>query len=238
MIGPNPDLRAKAAPVRRLKQGKITGCGHNFASRTGDQVRNWDGDFMLRKNLASSRLVRVGVFGLFTIAAAVVFTTDSAEARRHHGIATRPSSRPSQRRDRDSYSPQFSSIIVDGNSGATLAVDQPGRHPPSGIAHQDHDALSAVRASRRRQDEARHRDAGFGTRRRSGSDQARPASRTDHPRRRRDQGSGDALGQRCRRRHRGSDRRRRRRFRQDDDAQGACARHEPDHLSQRLRPAQ
>src|SRR5438445_6341016 len=29
------------------------GVGHNFASRAGDQVRNWDGDLMLRKNLAS-----------------------------------------------------------------------------------------------------------------------------------------------------------------------------------------
>jgi hypothetical protein len=30
------DLRAKAPPVRRFNQGKITGYGHNFASRTGD----------------------------------------------------------------------------------------------------------------------------------------------------------------------------------------------------------
>jgi D-alanyl-D-alanine carboxypeptidase len=43
-----------------------------------------DGDFMQRKNLASSRLVRVSVFGLVTLASAAVFTTDSAEARRHH----------------------------------------------------------------------------------------------------------------------------------------------------------
>src|SRR5690348_3705897 len=32
--------------------------GHNFASRAGDQVRNWDGEFMLRNKSASSRLVR------------------------------------------------------------------------------------------------------------------------------------------------------------------------------------
>src|SRR5215475_14537810 len=40
---------------------------------------------MLRKNLSSSRLARVGVFGLLTITTAVIFTTDAAEARRHRG---------------------------------------------------------------------------------------------------------------------------------------------------------
>ena len=106
-------------------------------------------------------------------------------------------------------------------------VEQSRRAAPSGFAHQDHDALSAVRASRVRQDEARHRDAGVPARRRSGSDQAQPASRPDHPRRGRDQGSRHPLRQRRRRRDRRSDRRQRRRFRQDDDAQGARARHEP-----------
>jgi D-alanyl-D-alanine carboxypeptidase len=81
---------------------------------------------MFRKNLASSRLVRVGVFGLASIAAAVV-TSDGAEARRshhhHHYI----------RHAHESYSPAFSSIIVDGNSGATLAANNPDaiRHPAS-----------------------------------------------------------------------------------------------------------
>ncbi len=80
---------------------------------------------MLRKNLASSRSVRVGVLGLVSIAAAVA-TSDGAEARRtrhrhfiHHA--------------HESYSPAFSSIIVDGNSGATLAANNPDaiRHPAS-----------------------------------------------------------------------------------------------------------
>src|SRR5882724_1990100 len=89
---------------------------------------------MLCKDWASSRLIRVCAFGLFTIATAVVFTSDSAEARRHHGHrhAAHHHSRHSDE-DRDSYSPQFSSIIVDANSGATLASTSPDgiRHPAS-----------------------------------------------------------------------------------------------------------
>jgi D-alanyl-D-alanine carboxypeptidase len=88
---------------------------------------------MLHKDWASSRLMRVGAFGLLTIAT-VVFTADSAEARRHHGHrhAAHHHSRHSDE-DRDSYSPQFSSIIVDANSGATLASTSPDgiRHPAS-----------------------------------------------------------------------------------------------------------
>jgi D-alanyl-D-alanine carboxypeptidase len=95
--------------------------------------KTWDGDFMLRKDWASSRLMRAGVFGLCTITTAVVFTLDSAEARRshrhrHYAHHTRHSDE-----DRDSYSPQFSSIIVDANSGATLTATSPDgvRHPAS-----------------------------------------------------------------------------------------------------------
>ena len=85
---------------------------------------------MLRTNLASSRVLRVYVFGLIAITSAVIFTTNTADARRyyrhryyahHHQQA------------RESYSPAFSSIIVDGNSGATLASSNPdaSRHPAS-----------------------------------------------------------------------------------------------------------
>jgi D-alanyl-D-alanine carboxypeptidase len=84
---------------------------------------------MLRTTIASSRLLRVCVFGLVTVTTAAVFTTDSADARRsrhrhsarHHNEA------------RESYSPPFSSIIVDGNSGAILSANSPdaSRHPAS-----------------------------------------------------------------------------------------------------------
>ncbi|MBR0716125.1 D-alanyl-D-alanine carboxypeptidase [Bradyrhizobium liaoningense] len=86
---------------------------------------------MLRKNLSSSRLARVGVFGLLTVTTAVIFTTEAAEARRH-----RHRHYAHHRVHRDttpSYSPQFASIIVDGNSGATLQATSPDalRHPAS-----------------------------------------------------------------------------------------------------------
>jgi D-alanyl-D-alanine carboxypeptidase len=82
---------------------------------------------MLRKNLASSRLVRVGIVGFATITVAAIITCDNAEARRYH---RRHSVRHQQE---DSYSPQFSSIIVDGNSGAVLTSTSPDglRHPAS-----------------------------------------------------------------------------------------------------------
>jgi len=85
---------------------------------------------MLRTTLASSRVLQVGFFGLLSLTTAVIFTTDTADARRyrhqrhyarHHSEA------------RESYSPAFSSIIVDGNSGATLSASNPdaSRHPAS-----------------------------------------------------------------------------------------------------------
>ena len=80
---------------------------------------------MFRKSLASSRFVRVGVLGLVSIAAVAV-TSDGAEARRSHH-------RHYVRHAHESYNPAFSSIIVDGNSGATLAANNPdaSRHPAS-----------------------------------------------------------------------------------------------------------
>src|SRR3954453_14669520 len=85
---------------------------------------------MLRKNLASSRLLRVGVYGLITLATAAVVTVDSAEARRRH---RHHAARHSPHNDEGSYSPVFSSIIVDGNSGAVLTATNPDglRHPAS-----------------------------------------------------------------------------------------------------------
>jgi len=86
---------------------------------------------MLRNNWSSSRLARVGVFGLLTVTTAVIFTTDAADARRyrrhyaHHRVQREASS--------ESSSPKFASIIVDGNSGAVLQSTSPDglRHPAS-----------------------------------------------------------------------------------------------------------
>jgi D-alanyl-D-alanine carboxypeptidase len=80
-----------------------------------------------------SRLVRASVFGLVTIAAAVIATTESAEARRYQRRHVAHHHAHSSDDDRGSYSPQFASIIVDGNSGAVLTATSPDgiRHPAS-----------------------------------------------------------------------------------------------------------
>jgi D-alanyl-D-alanine carboxypeptidase len=81
---------------------------------------------MLRTTLASSRALRVCALGLLTFTTAILISSESAEARRykqrrHHHVA------------RESYSPQFSSIVVDGNSGAVLSSNNPDgiRRPAS-----------------------------------------------------------------------------------------------------------
>ncbi len=83
---------------------------------------------MLRTTLASSRVLRVCVLGLATITTAIIFTTDAADARRH-----RSRHHVRQHEARQSYSPAFSSIIVDANSGATLSANNPdaSRFPAS-----------------------------------------------------------------------------------------------------------
>jgi D-alanyl-D-alanine carboxypeptidase len=76
----------------------------------------------------STRALRACVLGLATITAAVIFTTDTADARRY-----RHRHHARYQEARQSYSPAFSSIIVDGNSGATLSANNPDalRHPAS-----------------------------------------------------------------------------------------------------------
>jgi D-alanyl-D-alanine carboxypeptidase len=83
---------------------------------------------MLRITLASSRVLRACAFGLTATAAAIVFTTGTAEARHRHHHAARH-----HHAERESSGPAFASIIVDANSGATLASNSPDslRHPAS-----------------------------------------------------------------------------------------------------------
>ena len=118
-----------AAPGR-LEQVDAPTVGHNLASRTGDKADIGTGKFMLRTTFASSRVLRACIFGLVTVTAGVIFTTDTADARRsrHHRHHARH-----HQEARESYSPAFSSIIVDGNSGATLSANNPdaSRHPAS-----------------------------------------------------------------------------------------------------------
>src|ERR1051326_3556256 len=76
----------------------------------------------------STRALRVCVLGLATLTTAIIFTTDTADARR-----SRHRHHVRHHEARESYSPAFSSIIVDGNSGATLSASNPdaSRHPAS-----------------------------------------------------------------------------------------------------------
>jgi D-alanyl-D-alanine carboxypeptidase len=76
----------------------------------------------------STRALRACVLGLATITTAVIFTTDTADARRH-----RHRHHARHHESRPSYSPAFASIIVDANSGATLSANNPDalRHPAS-----------------------------------------------------------------------------------------------------------
>src|SRR3954452_3518331 len=102
--------------------------GHNLASRTGDQSGNRTGKFMLRTTSASSRAIRVCALGLATLTTAIIFTTQTADARR-----SRHRHHVRHHEARESYNPAFASIIVDGNSGATLTAKDPdgSRHPAS-----------------------------------------------------------------------------------------------------------
>ncbi|MGN1285239.1 MAG: serine hydrolase [Bradyrhizobium sp.] len=85
---------------------------------------------MLRTTLASSRALRVGVLGLVTVTTAILITSDSAEARRHRRHTARHHHSEAAR---ESYSPQFATIIVDGNTGSVLTANSPDglRHPAS-----------------------------------------------------------------------------------------------------------
>ena len=86
---------------------------------------------MLRTNLVTSRRWRVCSFGFVAVTAAVAFTTDTAEAR--HYRHSYHQVRHYHSESHEDYSPAFSSIIVDGNSGATLTSTNPdaSRHPAS-----------------------------------------------------------------------------------------------------------
>ncbi|HEY0851930.1 MAG TPA: serine hydrolase [Bradyrhizobium sp.] len=83
---------------------------------------------MLRTTLASSRALRAFALGLITVSATIIFTTENADARRYRGRH-----HVRHHEARSSYSPAFSSIIVDGNSGAVLQSTNPdaSRHPAS-----------------------------------------------------------------------------------------------------------
>lgn len=78
------------------------------------------------KSSASSRALRLCLLGVATLSVAVTFTLDTADARRRHRHRSHAAVS-------SSYSPSFSSIIVDANSGNTLQATSADslRHPAS-----------------------------------------------------------------------------------------------------------
>ncbi|MGA2057144.1 MAG: serine hydrolase [Bradyrhizobium sp.] len=88
---------------------------------------------MLRTSLVTSHHLRVCFFGFAAVIAAVTFTTDIAEARHYRHYYHHYVRHHREESAEDSFSPAFSQIIVDGNSGATLSSSNPdaSRHPAS-----------------------------------------------------------------------------------------------------------
>lgn len=85
---------------------------------------------------ASSRTIRLCLVTLATLTAAALVPNEQAEARHHrhrYHHASRHHHHHAHRSGGESYSPPFSSIIVDANSGATLQANAPDgiRHPAS-----------------------------------------------------------------------------------------------------------
>src|ERR1700704_1828441 len=119
-------------PIEQFEQGTSPPSGIIWPHEPVIKAEIGAGKLMLRTTWASGRILRVGFFSLITMTSAVIFTCDSADARRyrhrHHAHDVRH-----HKVARESYSPAFSSIIVDGNSGATLSASNPdaSRHPAS-----------------------------------------------------------------------------------------------------------
>jgi D-alanyl-D-alanine carboxypeptidase len=88
---------------------------------------------MLRTRSVTSHQLRVCFFGFAAVTAAVTFTTDIAEARRYRHTSHHYVQHHHEESSEGSYSPAFSEIIVDANSGATLSSSNPdaSRHPAS-----------------------------------------------------------------------------------------------------------
>ncbi len=125
LIDPAPELLGRISPDAQEIVAGLLGIIWPHEAVTKTEIGT--GKFMLRTTLAPLHVLRVCFFGLITITATVVFTSNAAEARRsrHHHARHHEA--------HESYSPAFSSIIVDGNSGATLSANNPDaiRHPAS-----------------------------------------------------------------------------------------------------------
>jgi D-alanyl-D-alanine carboxypeptidase len=88
---------------------------------------------MLRTSLVNSRELRACFFGFAAVTAALTFATDIAEARHYRHYYHHHVRHQREESSEDSFSPAFSQIIVDANSGVTLSSSNPdaSRHPAS-----------------------------------------------------------------------------------------------------------
>ncbi|HYA06539.1 MAG TPA: serine hydrolase [Xanthobacteraceae bacterium] len=79
--------------------------------------------------------LRCCLLSLAAIAAALTISSDAADARRHHRLHVHHvhAGRGHRHARAENYDPPFSSIVVDGNSGAVLQASNPDalRHPAS-----------------------------------------------------------------------------------------------------------
>ena len=137
------------------------------------------------------RVIRVCLFGLVTITAAVLSQTILLTAPQRHRYYAHH-----VRHDeaRESYSPALSFIIVDGNSARPLS-EKSRREPLSRLADQDYDAylLSSASTPARRNSTAKWRSPNTPP---SKLHRTRPVPGSNHSRRGRHQGTGHALCQR------------------------------------------
>ena len=83
---------------------------------------------MLSENFGARFGLRCGVLSLTAVAAALAISSDTAVARHHHPVYARH-----HHSHEEAYDPPYSSIVVDGNSGAVLEAVNPDalRHPAS-----------------------------------------------------------------------------------------------------------
>ena len=95
---------------------------------------------MTRVNFGARNGLRCCLLGLAAIGATLTISSDDADARRHHYYHAHAhythyvhASRTHHHARAEEYSPPYSSIVVDGNSGAVLQASNPDalRHPAS-----------------------------------------------------------------------------------------------------------
>src|SRR3981189_459065 len=84
--------------------------------RTGRSASNGPGETMFRSVYGVARGLRLSMFGAVAVVTVLAVATEPADARRHR----RSGGHASHSTSRDNYSPPYSAIVVDANSGKTL----------------------------------------------------------------------------------------------------------------------